>query len=233
MKFLEYTPLSRVSAFLQNVNLGDYVVEGEIQAYSCKVAGNDKKLSRSLDQEVVSALACTPPQLSLASPVGPLTDANSRKTLIYLILTLNHMYPDYDFSALRAHHFHKEASLHVVQTNIDSLLLETSKLWGANCVGADTFSEALWLAVDEVITLCDCDVYSYTALMDGDPFADPENLWSFNYFFYNKKSKRVVYFCCRSRNKSREEISSDSENDDCERNSNNDWNDTFMDDMDI
>lgn len=30
-------------------------------------------------------------------------DAGSRKTLIYLILTLNHMYPDYDFSNLRAH----------------------------------------------------------------------------------------------------------------------------------
>lgn len=32
-----------------------------------------------------------------------LADAGSRKTLIYLILTLNHMYPDYDFSNLRAH----------------------------------------------------------------------------------------------------------------------------------
>jgi hypothetical protein len=40
--------------------------------------------------------------------VGPLTDSSSRKTLIYLILTLNHMYPDYDFSALRGHHFTKE-----------------------------------------------------------------------------------------------------------------------------
>lgn len=26
----------------------------------------------------------------------------SRKTLVYLILTLNHIYPDYDFSLLRA-----------------------------------------------------------------------------------------------------------------------------------
>ena len=41
--------------------------------------------------------------------MGPLGEASSRKTLIYLILTLNHMYPDYDFSTLRAEHFHKEA----------------------------------------------------------------------------------------------------------------------------
>ena len=52
-------------------------------------------------------MAESPGALSV-SPVGPLTDAGSRKTLIYLILTLNHMYPDYDFSALRGHHFTKE-----------------------------------------------------------------------------------------------------------------------------
>ena len=52
-------------------------------------------------------MASSPSAMSV-SPVGPLTDPGSRKTLIYLILTLNHMYPDYDFSALRGHHFTKE-----------------------------------------------------------------------------------------------------------------------------
>ncbi|KAL5716823.1 hypothetical protein ACHQM5_009941 [Ranunculus cassubicifolius] len=33
------------------------------------------------------------------SPSEFLLSATSRKTLIYLILTLNHMYPDYDFSS--------------------------------------------------------------------------------------------------------------------------------------
>jgi hypothetical protein len=201
MKFLEYTPLSRVSAFLQSVNLGDCRVEGVIQAYSCKLAGFDKKLSRSLDQEVVCSLATTPPQLLSASPVGPLTDANSRKTLIYLILTLNHMYPDYDFSMLRSQHFRKEADVRFAKSNIDNLLLETSKLWAEQSLGAQTFSDELWSAVDEVIGLCECDVYQYHGDMEGDPFADPGNLWAFNYFFYNKKSKRIVYFSCNSKSK--------------------------------
>lgn len=201
MKFLEYTPLSRVSAFLQRVNLGDCVVEGELQAYSCKLAGVDKKLSRSVDQEVMSALATTPPQLMSASPVGPLTDANSRKTLIYLILTLNHMYPDYDFSMLRAHHFHKEVDVRIAKENIDKLLKETCKLWNEQSFGSQSFDDILWSAVDEVIGLCECDVYCYQGDMEGDPFADPGNLWAFNYFFYNKKSKRIVYFSCHSKSK--------------------------------
>ena len=52
----------------------------------------------------------------------------SRKTLIYLILTLNHIYPDYDFSQLRAHHFRKEAGMAVAEQAIDSHLLEVSRV---------------------------------------------------------------------------------------------------------
>jgi hypothetical protein len=52
----------------------------------------------------------------------------SRKTLVYLILTLNNMYPDYDFSQLRAHHFRKEADVATAEEVIDSHLLETSRV---------------------------------------------------------------------------------------------------------
>lgn len=52
----------------------------------------------------------------------------SRKTLIYLILTLNHCYPDYDFSLLRAHHFRKEPGVASVEEAVDSHLLEVSKV---------------------------------------------------------------------------------------------------------
>jgi hypothetical protein len=47
--------------------------------------------------------------------------------------------------------------------------------------------------------------------------ADAGNLWTFNYFFYNKKSKRIVYFSCRSRSKhggKQSPSSSDSERED-------------------
>lgn len=53
-----------------------------------KLAGLDKKLSASLDAEVQAG--SSPQELSM-SPVGPLSDSASRRTLIYLILTLNHV----------------------------------------------------------------------------------------------------------------------------------------------
>jgi len=52
----------------------------------------------------------------------------SRKTLIYLILTLNHIYPDYDFSLLRAHHFRKEVGVKAIEQTIDTHLLEVSRV---------------------------------------------------------------------------------------------------------
>lgn len=43
---------------------------------------------------------------------GPLSDTCSRKTLFYLIATLNESFrPDYDFSAARSHEFSREPSL--------------------------------------------------------------------------------------------------------------------------
>lgn len=204
MKFLEYTPLARINTFLGNINLGDYLIQGVLEAYSCKLAGVDKKLSRSLEQEVVDSLAMSPQDLA-TSPVGPLSNSSSRRTLINLILTLNHMYPDYDFSTLRAHHFTKEGRLSAVKQKIDYALLEVEKAWGED----SPLLEILWGAIDEVMDLVECEVYSYKPDVDGGPFTENGSVWSFNYFFYNKKLKRILFFSCRCLSKLALDESSD------------------------
>jgi hypothetical protein len=47
---------------------------------------------------------------------------------VFLILTLNQCYPDYDFSLLRAHHFRKEENQQDVEPVVDSHMLEVSKV---------------------------------------------------------------------------------------------------------
>uniref|UniRef100_A0A7S3QPD8 Repressor of RNA polymerase III transcription n=1 Tax=Dunaliella tertiolecta TaxID=3047 RepID=A0A7S3QPD8_DUNTE len=200
MKYLDLPPLNRITSFLDHVDVGDTVIEGDLECYSCKLAGLDKKLSKSLDQEVQS-IGTSPLQMS-ASPVGPLAESSSRKTLIYLILTLNHMYPDYDFSALRAHHFRKEDGISRAEETIDSHLLEVSKVWAKTPgYGENPFLETLWSSIEEAINLKDCDVYTYQSDMETDPFGEKASIWSFNYFFYNKKLKRILYFSCRALSK--------------------------------
>ena len=50
-------------------------------------------------------------------------------------------------------------------------------------------------------------MYSYKAVAEGDPFCEDSNLWSFNYFFYNRKLKRILYFSCRAVSKTANEES--------------------------
>lgn len=196
MKYLDLPPLQRLNAFLKSVDVGDYVLQGDLEAYSCKLAGLDKKLSKSLDQEVQTG--SSPLELS-ASPVGPLSESASRKTLIYLILTLNNIYPDYDFSQLRAQHFQKEDGLSRAEETVDSHLLEVSKVWAKTPgLGEHPFLECLWSSIDEAIGIKDCDVYVYQSDLDTDPFGEQASIWSFNYFFYNRKMKRILYFSCRA-----------------------------------
>jgi len=142
------------------------------------------------------------------SPVGPLADSGSRRTLVYLILTLNHIYPDYDFTLLRAHHFRKEEGVPAVEESVGVHLVEASKVWDATPgLGEERFLDCLWSAVDEAVELKECDVYSYQSDHENDPFGEKGSVWSFNYFFYNKKQKRILYFSCRGLSKSAVELS--------------------------
>lgn len=174
-----------------------------------KLAGLDKKMSKSLDAELEAG--SSPLELS-ASPLGPLAESGSRKTLIYLILTLNHIYPDYDFSLLRAHHFSKEEGVAKAEEAVDSHLVEVSKVWSKTPgLGESPFLECLWSSIEEAITLKDCDVYSYKSDLESDPFGTEMGpaVWQFSYFFYNKKLKRILYLSCRAKNKSSAEEESE------------------------
>jgi hypothetical protein len=76
------------------------------------------------------------------------------------------------------------------------------------------------------MNLEDCDVYSYVPDAEADPFANVGSIWSFNYFFYNKKMKRILYFSSRCLSKmSSEESSSDD--------GTNEWGLDFVEGMDL
>ncbi|CAH1431393.1 unnamed protein product [Lactuca virosa] len=190
MKYLEYTPFDRINAFLDHLNLGERTLKGCIEAYSCKHTGSDKRLSLSLENEILDYLGNSP---DADSPAEYLSSRSSRKMLIYLILTLYHMYPDYDFSAVKAHQFFTEETWDGFKQIFDSYMSDASKEWKeANEDGS--LLETLYKALDEVINLSECEVYSYDPNSDADPFIEKGALWSYNFFFYNRKLKRVVCF---------------------------------------
>ncbi|OAY47220.1 repressor of RNA polymerase III transcription MAF1 homolog [Manihot esculenta] len=198
MKFLEYTPLESINEFLSNLNLGERTIKGCLEAYSCKHTGTDKKLSLSLEHEILDYLGKSSDTDS-SSPAEYLLSRSSRKTLIYLVLTLYHMYPDYDFSAMKAHQFFTEESWDTFKQIFDTYMFEASKEWIKENEGGSLL-ETLFKALDEVVKLAECEIYSYNPDSDADPFLEKGAIWSFSFFFYNRKLKRVVSFrfCCLS-----------------------------------
>lgn len=123
---------------------------------------------------------------------APLCDVISRKTLFYLISTLNATFPDYDFTDTRSCEFSKEPNLQYVMNNVDSLMSVTAtEHYGK-------VRNSLWSTLTEEIVLPECDIYSYNPDYLSDPFGEDGNLWSFNYFFYNRKLKRIAFFTCRA-----------------------------------
>ncbi|CAA6654535.1 unnamed protein product [Spirodela intermedia] len=187
MKFLEYTPLDSFSLFLSHLNLGESTIKGSLEAYSCKHTVCDKKLSLSLEHEILGYL-------------GQSSDGDSpRKTLIYLVLTLSHMYPDHHFSAVQAHLFFNEEVWDTFRHIFETYLFEAAKEWALDNSG-DSLFDSMSKAIDEVVRLDECEIYSYSPGFDGDPFLEKGAIWSFHFFFYNRKLKRVISFrcCCLS-----------------------------------
>ncbi|KAI9364257.1 Maf1 regulator-domain-containing protein [Pilaira anomala] len=57
----------------------------------------------------------------------------------------------------------------------------------------------LWDVMDEIVQLNDCDIYTYNPDVDDDPMNEEEGyLWSMNYFFFNRKLKRMIFFSIKS-----------------------------------
>nr|XP_023013023.1 repressor of RNA polymerase III transcription MAF1 homolog isoform X2 [Leptinotarsa decemlineata] len=201
MKLLESTRFEAINNALL-IQTGDSKIIGRIESYSCKMAGGDKALYKKFNSEGVhpnDLQALSPPegysQFSRSisgDEEGPLCDTISRKTLFYLIATLNSCFPDYDFMDVKSHEFSKEPSRQWVSNAIDTNLSATA---GEQY---NLLRPAIWNAINDEICLENCNIYSYNPDLASDPFGEDGCLWSFNYFFYNKKLKRIVFFTCRA-----------------------------------
>ncbi|CAE7551989.1 Maf1, partial [Symbiodinium microadriaticum] len=190
MKYLENPGLEAMSNFLTGREMGGCILDGRIEAFSCKRAGEDKKLSKVLEAKLVEDLTMDPPVRKRSTSLGDLSEVSTRRLLIDLISTLNASFPDYDFSTATPDSF-VQRDLKFMLQNVNSYLAELTASNGS-------ILEELWRAVDEVIVLRECEIFSYVPDMNEDPFSDGI-LWSFNFFVFNKELKRLCYFTCLAR----------------------------------
>jgi len=112
----------------------------------------------------------------------------------FLILTLNASYqPDYDFTNTPSSEFSKELSLDYVVKDIENYLSPVEAY--------DQTRQKVWESIDNEINLSECEFYSYNPDLASDPCGEDGCLWFFNFFFFNKKMKRILFFSCRCTSK--------------------------------
>jgi hypothetical protein len=139
---------------------------------------NAKLKKSTIDSEVLKTISNS----FSDSPFGPLHKPASRKAFAYLISILNYSHPDHDFSFLQPSDFRREGAPTYVINSFNNLLF-------ASGIPVPT---SIWECLDRHIGLKECDVYSHTP---PESFLDdePGTLWSYMWFFFNKKRKRVAY----------------------------------------
>eukprot|EP00047_Mylnosiga_fluctuans_P000218 m.188668 g.188668 ORF g.188668 m.188668 type:complete len:243 (-) comp10028_c0_seq2:127-855(-) len=201
MKLLDNPQFTRLAEAISAVH-NHTRLSCQLESYSCKMAGADKRLYKQIshegpvsDLEILSSPASFEAS-SLSRSPGTLCNACSKKTLYYLKATLNAAYnPDYDFSNARSDEFRRETDYVAVIRGANS------NLFAALGESYDHVAAALWRTVAAEIdpeNVADCEIYSYNPDTESDPFAEEGTLWSFNYFFFNKRLRRIVFFACRA-----------------------------------
>jgi hypothetical protein len=188
MKLLESAKLDSISAALA-MDTGHYKIQGRIESYSCKMAGNDKKLykqlsSQSSAESVVSHQALAPPQTLIGSPVygSPILPPTGLPSVLVRTnsscsgTTVNDG-PQFCDTISSKILFYLKSTLNASfdpdydfsDAKSEEFSREPSVLWVKESVRCNLspalmenfppLESQLWSAIDEEIQLKDCDIY--------------------------------------------------------------------------
>jgi repressor of RNA polymerase III transcription MAF1 len=125
MKFLDCPKLLQfMQQYLNKYDMGDRILTGVLEAYSCKMAKQDKRLVKDLETKLAIDIRASPDRA--ASAIGSLSNASIRRLLFNMITALNLAFPDYDFSSSNADQF-TPVTLHDVTHAINVQLLDELK----------------------------------------------------------------------------------------------------------
>ena len=188
MKYIEDEKLQHYTAQLTSQTLGinkSRIINGRIEAFSCKRGTTEKRAAKKLHERYSGQ------QMIDASVVNASSNGNGTSRRLYtdFILTLNASFPDYDFSHMTPQSFKYVVNTGQVIQIINEHIGEICGVRGAGWLGG------LWEAINDVINLEESEVYSF--VIDDDFGVDNEqcsNLWDFQFFFFNRIVKRIVFF---------------------------------------
>eukprot|EP00382_Lankesteria_abbotti_P002619 CAMPEP_0113845364 /NCGR_PEP_ID=MMETSP0372-20130328/717_1 /TAXON_ID=340204 /ORGANISM="Lankesteria abbotti" /LENGTH=245 /DNA_ID=CAMNT_0000814401 /DNA_START=209 /DNA_END=946 /DNA_ORIENTATION=+ /assembly_acc=CAM_ASM_000359 len=187
MRFLEDPRLNRLSVILRRFDAGDRTLAGCLELFTTKEKQQGERL---LGEKVKHEVIDRSPEWLSKSPLGPMRKDEVKELLINMLSVMNQCYPDYDFSSLKVESFVRLSDFSEVYNNVNyhlGYIIEKV---------VPGFIQDLWTAVRGVVDLRCVDIYSCS-----DPFSNDGGLFSFEYFFYDKLQKKILFFSCVTQSK--------------------------------
>ncbi|GAW79789.1 repressor of RNA polymerase III transcription MAF1 [Plasmodium gonderi] len=123
--------------------------------------------------------------------VPDVMNTKEKKSILSNIINiLNYVFPDYEFKYLNNSNLKHIKNMNTVIDNINyNLFYVIENIYHG-------FNKRTWKILKELIDFKYCDVYTYLNDTDNDPYVDKESISSFNYFFFAKKNKRILFISC-------------------------------------
>lgn len=93
------------------------------------------------------------------------------------------------FSDVHPKQFVRESSLSEVIQKVNAILSSNGGGY------TNDFEAKMWRAIDNEVHLAECSIFSFIPDPCNDPCASKDTIWSYNFFFYNKKNlNRMIVF---------------------------------------
>jgi hypothetical protein len=171
MRYLDHPALRELAVAITDADSADQSVDARLELYT-------------LDSHQSEPSGASPSE-------SPRHLHKSAKQLIHhFICALSETFPDYKFDGLSQESFTHREDLNAVVNYINQTL---------GCTFERTYPRVvpdLWRTLRQVIQFNDCDLYELT-----HDVIDESKLWSFCYFWFDKRHHRILLLSCRSRSK--------------------------------
>ncbi|ANQ06763.1 Repressor of RNA polymerase III transcription [Plasmodium coatneyi] len=218
---LDIANLNDVNLILERLEAHDRFIEAKIElfeeidqpphSYSASVGAN-LTADGNNSKEVTPSSVQTPTSVGTSADTNNTTDCSSKRgshktsikkkvpevintkekknILTNVINILNYVFPDYEFKFLNKSNLKQIKNMNTVIDNINyNLFYVIENIYRG-------FNKRIWKILKELIDFKHCDVYTYLNDTDNDPYVDKESISSFNYFFFAKKNRRILFISC-------------------------------------
>ncbi|KEG00780.1 repressor of RNA polymerase III transcription MAF1, putative [Plasmodium vinckei vinckei] len=189
---LDIENLNDINLILEKLEAHDRFIEATIELFE-DAEQYDENYDENIDSVNIGSVNIGSENCVIKNkkPIQDIINNKEKKYILSNIINiLNYVFPDYEFKYLNNSNYKSIKNLNNVIDNINyNLFYVVENIYRG-------FNKKVWEILKELMDFKSCDIYTYLNNTDKDPYIDKQSISSFNYFFFAKKTKRILFISC-------------------------------------